>query len=269
MQHDPMRTGFVGVEVLWPRNVLGNLLLAVPRVLGQQPHLWTRGGAEWAGLCGRCRQGSRDEETVVPGAQTICSDCAGRMCKAPAEMTHQCSPAAAINPHHFRVGLAQLCAVDVYVRGLKRCASRKARCVSSKHKVREQQTHTHTHRSSLQLQWDLGCDLQAAAQAREGAGKAPANLHAWRSTAAAGLPAARAAAHHRGGGYTTATGSCPAHLHLRVALHGLPDHDGCGGQRRSPPRLARRKQHGGLAKRGADAHGGLYRSRKGKATGSR
>lgn len=38
------RTRFVGVEVLWPRNVLGNLLLAVPRVLGQQPHL--RGGDE-------------------------------------------------------------------------------------------------------------------------------------------------------------------------------------------------------------------------------
>lgn len=35
----PLLTRFVRVEVLWPRNVLGNLLLAVPRVLGQQPHL--------------------------------------------------------------------------------------------------------------------------------------------------------------------------------------------------------------------------------------
>lgn len=39
LQPHAARTCFVGVEVLWPRNVLGNLLLTVACVLGQQPHL--------------------------------------------------------------------------------------------------------------------------------------------------------------------------------------------------------------------------------------
>lgn len=52
------RTRFVRVEVLWPRNVLCNLLLAVACVLGQQPHLRAGSAGEAGGgrCCGRTGQ---------------------------------------------------------------------------------------------------------------------------------------------------------------------------------------------------------------------